>query len=93
IIKSLPIKDFVAAVSCGISREGELLLDLNYDEDCSAATDANFVIAEKLGIIEIQGTAEGQPFAKAQFMRLLEMAELGTSELIGLARKALLGVK
>jgi ribonuclease PH len=63
------LKDHVAAISCGIY-EGMPVLDLDYAEDSSAQTDANFVMTGKGGIVEIQGTAEGAPFSEDEFAAL-----------------------
>src|SRR6185436_9792228 len=57
-----PLRDHVAAISCGI-HQGKVVLDLDYAEDSSAETDANFVMTGKGGIVEVQGTAEGEPFS------------------------------
>ena len=64
MFKSWPLKDHVAAISCGI-HGGTPVLDLDYPEDSSAGTDANFVMTGSGGIVEIQGTAEGEPFSEA----------------------------
>ncbi len=64
------LKDHVAAISCGIYN-GQPVIDLDYDEDSSAGTDANFVMTGKGGIVEIQGTAEGEPFSEEQFGELM----------------------
>jgi ribonuclease PH len=82
------IKDHVAAVSCGIVK-GEALLDLNYDEDSTAETDANFVLTGSGGLVEIQGTAEGAPFSEDQLVALLKLARKGIGELVELQKKAL----
>ncbi len=76
----LPLTDSIAAISCGIY-EGNPVLDLDYDEDSSADTDANFVITGKGGIVEIQGTAEKDPFSQEQFLTLLDLARKGCGEL------------
>lgn len=86
-----PIREFVAAVSCGLNADTPLL-DLDYDEDCSARADANFVLTESGRVVEIQCTAEGLPFGRDQFDRLLDMAREGTAELIK-RQKAALEVK
>src|SRR5580658_4080682 len=70
------IKDHIAAVSCGIWK-GEACLDLDYAEDSSAETDANFVLTGKGGLVEIQGTAEGEPFSDEQFAQMLKLARKG----------------
>ncbi len=76
----MPLSDSIAAISCGIY-EGTPVLDLDYDEDSTADTDSNFVITGKGGIVEIQGTAEGEPFSQDQFLALLDLARKGCDEL------------
>ena len=83
------IKDHVAAISCGIVK-GEAVLDLDYDEDSTAETDANFVLTGSGGLVEIQGTAEGAPFSEDQLVALLKLARKGISELVELQKQALL---
>ncbi|PLW76212.1 ribonuclease PH [Cohaesibacter celericrescens] len=75
------LKDQVAAISCGIYA-GTPVLDLDYLEDSDAETDANFVMTGKGGIVEIQGTAEGEPFSEEELMALLALAKKGISELL-----------
>jgi ribonuclease PH len=82
-----PLRDQVAAVSCGISR-GVAVLDLDYEEDSEAQTDANFVITGSGGLVELQGTAEGAPFTDAQFLEMLALAKLGTGRLVELQKAA-----
>jgi ribonuclease PH len=82
------IKDHVAAVSCGIS-ENTPVLDLDYAEDSTAGTDANFVLTGAGGIVEIQGTAEGVPFSEAEFGALFALARNGITELVALQKQAL----
>jgi len=82
------IRDHVAAVSCGIW-QGTPLLDLDYDEDSTADTDANFVITGAGGLVELQGTAEGAPFSEEQFGELLKLARKGITALIELQKSAL----
>jgi len=82
------IKDHVAAISCGICK-GEAVLDLDYAEDSTAQTDANFVITGSGGLVEIQGTAEGAPFTEEELGQLLKLARKGVGELIVLQKKAL----
>ena len=82
-----PVKAFVAAVSCGVV-QGEPVLDLDYVEDSNAGTDANFVMDENGGIIEIQGTAEHGAFTKDELHQLMALAEKGISELIALQKQA-----
>jgi ribonuclease PH len=83
------LSDHVAAVSCGIVN-GEPVLDLDYAEDSSAETDANFVMTGKGGIVEIQGTAEGAPFDEADFSRLLQLARTGIARLVDLQKLSVL---
>jgi ribonuclease PH len=83
------LKDHVAAVSCGIWR-GTPLLDLDYEEDSTAETDANFVLTGAGGLVEVQGTAEGAPFSDLQLAQLLHLARKGITELFELQRRALL---
>ncbi|TDI56516.1 MAG: ribonuclease PH [Alphaproteobacteria bacterium] len=81
------IGDHIAAVSCGIYK-GEAMLDLDYAEDSQAETDANFVMTGSGGIVEIQGTAEGQPFSEAEFTALLALARGGIGRLVDLQKMA-----
>ena len=74
------LTDQVAAISCGII-DGEALLDLDYAEDSTADTDANFVLTASGGIVEIQGTAEHHPFSPAQFNAMMALAQQGCAEL------------
>jgi ribonuclease PH len=83
-----PITGQVAAVSCGLW-EGTPVLDLDYPEDSTAHADANFVLTGTGGIVEVQGTAEQEPFSEAQFVELLELAKKGIGELTRLQRLAI----
>ncbi|GGF03186.1 ribonuclease PH [Stappia taiwanensis] len=83
------LKDHIAAVSCGIYN-GTPVLDLDYDEDSTAETDANFVLTGSGGIVEIQGTAEGAPFSEEEFAQLLSLAKGGISRLVELQKMAIL---
>jgi len=82
------IKEYVAAVSIGL-KDGEPLLDLDYEEDSSAETDLNVVMTESGGIIEIQGTAEIHPFSKEQLDRMLESAAEGIKDIIKVQKSCL----
>ncbi|WP_411818837.1 ribonuclease PH [Hyphococcus sp. DH-69] len=82
IIKASPIVDRVAAISCGLVA-GAPALDLDYDEDSTAQADANFVITGKGGLVEVQATAEGDPFTDEQFLALLSLAKAGCTTLAG----------
>ena len=88
LLPRLPLKDQVAAVSCGIFG-GTPVLDLDYDEDSAAETDANFVLTGSGGLVEVQGTAEGAPFSEAQLGELLALARKGTAELFALQKDIL----
>ncbi|MEL7486646.1 MAG: ribonuclease PH [Pseudomonadota bacterium] len=87
VISNNPITDSVSAISCGIVKSAPAL-DLDYAEDSTADTDANFVITGKGGLVEIQGTAEGAPFSEDQFQALLTLAKKGCAELTALQTHA-----
>jgi ribonuclease PH len=88
LLASLPLKDFVAAVSVGIYG-GAPLLDLDYAEDSSCDTDMNVVMTGAGRFVEMQGTAEGAPFTRAEADALLALAQKGIAELIAHQRRAL----
>mgnify|MGYP005753050923 CR=1 FL=1 len=88
IISVNPLRDHVAAVSCGI-HQGRPVIDLDYAEDSAAETDANFVITGKGGIVEVQGTAEGKPFSEEEFIGLLRLAQAGVRTLVDLQKQAI----
>lgn len=85
VIPVSPLKDQIAAVSCGIY-EGTPVLDLDYAEDSTAETDANFVMTGRGGLIEIQGTAEGAAFSRDEFAHLMDLAQKGIEELVSLQK-------
>ena len=87
VVKDMPLKDRVAAVSCGIYK-GATVLDLDYDEDSSAETDANFVMTGKGGIVEVQMTAENETFDEAQLAAMLGLAKAGIAKLADLQKAA-----
>lgn len=87
-LESLPILHHVAAVSCGIVA-GVPVLDLDYIEDSTAQADANFVLTDAGNIIEVQTTAEQEPFAEAAFFQMMGLAHHGIKEITALQRKAL----
>jgi ribonuclease PH len=89
IIRTVPLRDHVAAISCGISN-GTAVLDLDYAEDSAAETDANFVLTGTGGIVEIQGTAEKTPFTEAQLLALLALARKGVGKLVDLQKLAVM---
>jgi ribonuclease PH len=88
IIRDNPMRENVAAVSCGIVK-GEAVLDLDYAEDSTAETDANFVLTGSGGLVEVQGTAEGAPFSEAQLLSLLSLARGGVAKLIAMQKAAI----
>ncbi len=88
-LPKVPLTDSVSAISCGIY-DGQSVIDLDYAEDSSADTDANFVITGKGGLVEIQGTAEKEPFSEAQFLELLSLAKQGCADLTEV-QKSILG--
>jgi ribonuclease PH len=83
-----PMRDFVAAVSVGIF-EGTPVLDLDYDEDSTCDTDMNVVMTGSGGLVEVQGTAEGAPFSRAEMEALLDLATAGLSTIISAQQQAL----
>ena len=87
-LETIPIKEFVAAVSVGILNE-KPLLDLTYKEDSRADVDMNVVMTEKGRFIEIQGTAEREPFSKEQMNTLIKLATDGIGKLIEIQKEAL----
>ncbi len=90
LIEDWPIRDFVAAVSVGIY-QGVPVLDLDYDEDSACGTDMNVVMTGSGGIVEVQGTAEGEPFSRAQLDTMVDLAGAGIRQLVA-AQRAALGV-
>ena len=88
MFKAWPLKDHVAAISCGI-HGGVSVLDLDYAEDSTAGTDANFVMTGTGGIVEVQGTAEGEPFSQDNLLELLAMARKGIDELVAKQKAAI----
>ena len=85
-----PIRDQVAAISVGIY-QGEPVLDLDYPEDSGCDTDMNVVMTGSGGIVELQGTAEGEPFSRVQMEQLIDLAESGIRELLDAQKAALAG--
>ncbi len=80
-VKTDPITDHIAAISCGIYG-GQPIVDLDYEEDSMAGTDANFVMTGSGGLVELQGSAEGATFTRPEFDHLMDLAEKGVAELI-----------
>ena len=89
MLKADPLRDHVAAISCGISN-GTPVLDLDYAEDSEADTDANFVMTGAGRIVEVQGTAEKIPFTEEQFLNLLALAKKGVTKLVDLQKMAVM---
>ena len=87
IISVNPLRETVAAVSCGIY-QGMAVLDLDYAEDSAAETDANFVITGSGGLVEVQATAEAKPFTVQEFLDLLQLAKKGVAQLVELQKQA-----
>ena len=83
-----PVRDHVAAVSVGIY-DGQPILDLDYPEDSDCDTDMNVVMTGSGGLVEVQGTAEGEPFSRGQMEQLLDLAEAGIAQLVTAQRSAL----
>ena len=88
VVSKIPMAGQVAAVSCGIWN-GAAVLDLDYAEDSTAQADANFVLTDKGHIVEVQGTAEGNPFSREEFLALLDLAGKGIERLCAAQRAAL----
>jgi ribonuclease PH len=89
-LEGSPLIDHVAAISIGVL-DGEVLLDLEYTEDVTADVDANVVMTGAGKLIEVQGTAEGDPFDRAQLDAMLDMAEAGISELVAIQQASRTG--
>jgi ribonuclease PH len=88
MVPALPVKDFVAAVSVGLV-DGAAVLDLDYAEDSGCQADMNVVMTGAGRFVEVQGTAEGEPFARAELDRLLALAAGGIAQLVARQRRAL----
>ncbi len=88
IIQKIPLKDYVAAVSVGIV-DGTLILDLNYEEDSRADVDMNVVMLGRGDFVEVQGTAERQPFSRTQANQMLTLAKQGIQDLIRIQKRQL----
>ncbi len=87
-IKEFPINSFVAAVSCGIYKN-ICVLDFDYEEDSNCEADVNFILNDKSEIIEVQGTAESNPFGFSKFEELFGLAKKGIDTLISKQKEAL----
>jgi ribonuclease PH len=89
MLKADPLRDHIAAISCGILNH-VAVLDLDYAEDSQADTDANFVMTGAGNIVEVQGTAEKDPFSEAQLLALLALARKGIGKLVDLQKLAVM---
>jgi ribonuclease PH len=87
-LSASPIRDFVAAISVGVV-QGTPLLDLEYTEDSTCDTDMNVVMTASGGFVELQGTAEGEPFTRAEMDALLALADKGIRDLVAAQKRAL----
>lgn len=92
LIKSIPLSDYVAAISVGIIN-GEPVLDLDYEEDSQGEVDMNVVMTGSGKFIEVQGTAEREPFKKEDLNKLTTLAEKGIQEIMSAQKKVLKGIK
>jgi ribonuclease PH len=88
ILKETPLKDHVAAISCGVV-VGAPVVDLDYAEDSTAETDANFVMTGSGGLVEVQGSAEGAPFSEAELLAMLALARGSVGQLVAMQKAAL----
>lgn len=88
VIQEIPLTDHVAAISCGLYK-GQAVLDLDYPEDSNAQADTNFVLTGKGGIVEIQGTAEQDPFSEKDFANMMDLAKKGIQTLVKAQKEAL----
>ena len=91
VIENIPVADYVAAVSVGML-EGKPILDLDYSEDSTADVDMNIIMTGDGRFVEIQGTAEKEPFKKEDMNKLIALAKKGIDELIAAQKKALKGI-
>ena len=91
VIGKIPVSDYVAAISVGLLG-GVPILDLDYDEDSTSEVDMNVIMTGSDKFIEIQGTAEREPFSKSQMDELLVLAKKGIGELITTQKKVLKGI-
>lgn len=86
-IKENPLREYVAAISCGVTDAGAVL-DLDYDEDSNAIADANFVITESGGLVEVQATSEDHPITSNQFTDMMKLAKAAIEDLVDLQKQA-----
>lgn len=89
LIKENPIIEPLAAISVGITKDKKVIADLNYEEDSSCETDMNIVMTESGKFVEVQGTAEGEPFSEEELSALLKCAKLSLVDVFSAQKKAL----
>lgn len=89
LLKTSPIKEKLGAISVGINKDGKIIADLNYEEDSSCEADVNVVMTESGKFVEVQGTAEGEPFSREQLDALLECAKMAMLTIFEEQRKVL----
>jgi ribonuclease PH len=92
LMEEIPLTDYVAAVSVGVY-QGNLVLDLNYEEDSKADMDMNIVMVGRGDFVEVQGTAERNPFSKKQLDQLLDLAKKGINQLVKVQKEVLKNIK
>lgn len=92
ILKEIPLKDSIAAISCGIYKD-QAVLDLDYAEDSDAETDANFVLTGKGKLVEVQATAEQEAFEPEKLMEMLQLAQEGVKALSQKQLEAIMGMR
>jgi ribonuclease PH len=90
-LKESPLKEKLGALSVGLNKEGKVIADLNYEEDSSCEADVNIVMTESGKFVEVQGTAEGDPFSREQLDALLECAEIALKSVFKAQGEALEG--
>ena len=88
MIEGNPLKQMIAAISVGVY-EGKAVLDLDYPEDSNAETDMNVIMGEDGGFIEVQGTAEGEPYSRDELNQMLDLAAKGIAEIVAIQKAAL----
>jgi ribonuclease PH len=91
LIKENPIKERLAALSVGINKEGQIIADLNYEEDSSCEADVNVVMTESGKFVEVQGTAEGEPFSREQLDALLECSKMALRHVFSAQKEVMQG--
>ena len=91
LIGAIPVSDYVAAVSVGMAG-GHPVLDLDYEEDSTAEVDMNIIMTGSGRFIEVQGTAEREPFSEAQMHELIALAKQGVAKLVTVQKKTLKGI-